>query len=171
MKWIPTLLMAATAGLHVNAFAQWQWIDKDGHKVYSDRAPSADIPDKNILKRPAGRAPASATPSEPSANSETTLAIPVLASSKPAGGLDKELEARKKKALEAEAAKRKVEDDRVAKARADNCVRAKRAKASFDSGTRIARTNDAGEREVMDETAIAEEKKRVQSIIDRDCGK
>lgn len=169
MKWIQTLLIAATAGLCINAFAQWQWIDKDGRKVYSDRAPSADIPDKSILKRPAGRVVANAATADPTANSETALAIPVPASSKPGGGLDKELEARKKKALEAEAAKRKADDDRVAKARADNCVRAKRAKASLDSGIRLARTNDAGEREVMDEAAIAEEQKRTQVIIDRDC--
>ncbi len=161
--------MAVAAALCLNAFAQWQWVDKDGHKVYSDRAPSADIPDKNILKRPAGRMPSSVAPAEPSANGETALAIPVPASSKPGGGLDKELEAKKKKALEAEAAKRKLEDDRVAKGRADNCTRAKRAKASFDSGTRLVRTNDAGEREVMDESAIAEEQKRIQTIIARDC--
>ncbi|MBK6592721.1 MAG: DUF4124 domain-containing protein [Burkholderiales bacterium] len=169
MKWIQTLLMVSAAALCVNAFAQWQWINKDGHKVFSDRAPSADIPDKNILKRPAGRLPPSASPTESEATSETALAIPIPASSKPAGGLDKELEVRKKKALETEAAKRKAEDDRVAKARADNCVRAKRAKASLDSGTRLVRTNDAGEREVMDESALAEEQKRTQGIIDRDC--
>jgi hypothetical protein len=33
--------------------AQWQWIDKDGRKVYSDRSPPSDIQEKNILKRPA----------------------------------------------------------------------------------------------------------------------
>ena len=37
------------------AQAQWQWIDKDGRKVFSDRAPPSDIPDKNILKQPGSR--------------------------------------------------------------------------------------------------------------------
>jgi hypothetical protein len=48
-----TLILAvAGASFAFSAFAQWQWIDKDGRKVYSDRSPSSDIPEKNILKRP-----------------------------------------------------------------------------------------------------------------------
>ncbi len=60
MKLIRTLLVAALAGLCFAASAQWQWIDKDGHKVFSDRAPPPEIQDKNILKRPAGLKPAAA---------------------------------------------------------------------------------------------------------------
>ena len=32
--------------------AQWLWLDNDGRKVFSDRAPPPEIPDKNILKQP-----------------------------------------------------------------------------------------------------------------------
>jgi hypothetical protein len=42
------------ASFAVTALAQWQWIDKDGRKVYSDRSPPSDIPEKNILKMPRG---------------------------------------------------------------------------------------------------------------------
>jgi hypothetical protein len=38
--------------LPFGATAQWVWLDKDGSKVFSDRAPSGSIPEKNILKRP-----------------------------------------------------------------------------------------------------------------------
>ena len=82
---------------------------------------------------------------------------------------DKELEAKKKQAAEAEAAKKKADDERITKAKIENCARAKQAKATFDSGVRVARTNAAGEREVMDDAARDAETKRIQSIIDRDC--
>ena len=48
-------------------------------------------------------------------------------------------------------------------------ARAKQAKASFDSGLRISRTNAAGEREFMDDAARASELKRIQGIIASDC--
>lgn len=169
MKMLQILLFSALAGAGVVASAQWQWIDKDGHKVFSDRAPPADIIDKNILKRPAGRsAPSSAM--EPAAPADTPVGAPALpANNGKTSGLDKELEAKKKQAADAESAKRKAEEERVTKAQIDNCARAKQAKASFESGVRISRTNAAGEREFMDDAARAAEQKRIQGIIATDC--
>ena len=163
------LLTVALAGLGSAAYAQWQWIDKDGHKVFSDRAPSTDVPDKNILKRPGSRAsqpaaPVGAEPGEPAAAS-----LPLPTASKPVGGLDKELEAKKKQAQDAEAAKRKAAEEEVTKAKIENCARAKQAKTTFESGIRVARTNAAGEREVMDDAARAAELKRIQGIMAKDC--
>jgi hypothetical protein len=83
--------------------------------------------------------------------------------------IDKELEAKKKQAADAEVAKRKADEERVTKAKIENCARAKQAKTSFDSGVRIARTNAAGEREIMDDAARAAEAKRIQGIINTDC--
>jgi len=176
MKMIRTLSIAALAGLCFAASAQWQWIDKDGHKVFSDRAPPVDIQDKNILKRPAGHKP-TAAPTSDGASTETdatagavAAAVPVVpASGAKTGGLDKELEAKKKKTAEAEAAKRKAAEEQVTKAKIENCARAKQAKMTFESGARVGRTNAAGEREIMDDAARAEELKRIQGIIASDC--
>lgn len=153
------------------ASAQWQWIDKEGRTVFSDRAPSADIAEKNITKRPSGRTAnpsnpvsppahidASATPRPPSAG-----ALPQLS------GVDKDLAEKKQKAEDAEAAKHSAEEEKIAKAKVENCARAKQAKASFDSGVRIARTNSKGEREVLDDAGRAVEIKRIQSILDSEC--
>lgn len=172
MKLIRTLSVAALAGLCFAASAQWQWIDKDGHKVFSDRAPPADIQDKNILKRPGGRKPtvAPATEAAPETEAAPAAALPLLpASGSKSGGLDKELEAKKKQAQEAEAAKRKAAEELVTKAKIENCARAKQAKVTFESGVRVGRTNAAGEREIMDDAARAEELKRIQGIIAKDC--
>lgn len=170
MKKIFILLTMALTGICTSAFAQWQWIDKDGRKVFSDRAPPTDIPDKSILKRPNNRsaAPVAADATGAEAGAATAAAPLVPASGKPTE-LDKELEAKKKQALEAEAAKRKAAEELYVKAKVENCARAKQAKASLESGVRIGRTNAAGDREYMDEAAKAEELKRIQGIMAKDC--
>ena len=108
MKLIQTLMAAACAGLCFAASAQWQWIDKDGHKVFSDRAPPAEIQDKNILKRPGTpRVPTVSAPEAATPMDAAPAAVPpaVSASGGKTTGLDKELEAKKKQTQDAEAAK------------------------------------------------------------------
>ena len=160
-------LALAAASFALSAFAQWQWIDKDGRKVFSDRSPPAEINEKDILKRPGGRGPvAVAAVSEPAASMP---AIAAKGSAPKLTGKDAQLEARKKQAEEEEAAKKKAEEEKVAVAKADNCAQAKRYITTVDSGVRIATTNAKGEREVMDDSKRAEEKKRAQSVADSSC--
>jgi hypothetical protein len=167
MKPFHAFLAGILAFSAASAWAQWQWLDKDGRKVFSDRAPSSDIPEKNILKRPNGMR---ATPVvAPPTDGITSPATASPASAPKDLGADKELEAKKKQAAEAEASKRKAEDERINKAKVENCARARQAKISFDSGIRIATTNAKGEREIMDDAARALEGRRIQGIIDTDC--
>ena len=165
MKPITALLLVAAVGsLSFPAAAQWQWIDQNGRKVFSDRAPPVEVPDKNILKQPkslTGGADVSAPPA----------AAPAAApapSGKP-NGVDKELAERKKQATETEAAKRKAEEERIARMQAESCARARQAKAGLDAGARVARTNEKGEREFLDDAGRAEEIRRAQAVIDADC--
>jgi type IV secretory pathway VirB10-like protein len=158
------VLMVASSA----AMAQWQWIDGTGRKVFSDTPPPAGIPDKNILKQPGARAaPAAQAPQTDAAAASLAPAAP--AAPKPPAK-DEQLEARKRQAEAAEEAKRKAEDLRIAQLRADNCERAKRAKATLDSGVRIATTNAKGEREIMDDNARNAETKRLNEIAQKDCG-
>lgn len=166
------VLVACTVS--TSLFAQWQWLDKDGRKVYSDRPPPTDIPAKSILRQPAGRStmPTQIAPVVPDGADKPAVAASAAAAtaSGPKGsGMDKELEEKKKKAAQAELAKKKAQEEQVAQAKAENCVRAKQAKATYESGIRIARTNEKGEREMLDESARAAESKRVQAVIDADC--
>lgn len=166
------LLPLAMAFVCGSALAQWQWIDKDGRRVFSDRAPPPDVLDKNIVKRPAGAsksaAPVISDPASPDAATANSPPLPAASGSK-ASSVDKELEAKKKQAADAEAAKLKAEQDRVIKAKIENCARAKQAKATYDSGVRVSRTNAAGEREILDDAGRAAELKRIQSVMDSDC--
>ncbi len=171
MKIHSVLTTLALIGICNIAFAQWQWLDNEGRKVYSDRAPPLDVPAKNILKR-AAAAPKATQASNPIAAEAgtATAATPAAVSSSAAGnGLDKELAAKKKLAAEAEAAKRRADEERITKAKIENCARAKQSQATYDSGVRISRTNAAGEREIMDDPARAAERARIQAIIDSDC--
>ena len=164
----------------LSAFAQWTWIGKDGRKVFSDTAPPSDVPEKNILKRPGGRVSAVA-PIQTPQNTDGAATDPAASASAPASAaqnaasapklssVDKELEKKKKGIADAEAAKRKEEDQKITKARIENCARAKTAKTTLDSGVRIGVTNAKGEREVMEDAARAVEAKRVQGIIDSSC--
>jgi len=165
-------LLVVTVLLSTGAMAQWQWVDKDGRKVFSDRAPPPSVPDKAILKRPGGPklvAPLANTDSADAAPANGAASAQPAASAPKISGVDKELAEKKKKAEQEEAAKRKAEEDKVAKAKADNCARAKQAKAGFDSGVRLSRVNKDGEREILDDATRASEAKRIQSIIDADC--
>ena len=155
------------------ATAQWQWTDKDGRKVYSDRPPPADIQEKDILKRPGGLrgavvvTPVASVPDAAAINSAPDAAVKGNAPKLPVK--DKELEARKKQAETQEAAKKKAEEEKLAQVKAENCDRARKAQVTLDSGVRVATTNAKGEREIMDDKARAAETKRQQGIIASDC--
>ncbi|MES2939474.1 MAG: DUF4124 domain-containing protein [Pseudomonadota bacterium] len=175
MKAFRLLLLAAACTLPALAAAQWQWIDKDGRKVFSDQSPPPDIPAKNILKQPGGRA---APPPPMAATGEAMAAAPASApaaakssaSAPQLSGKDKALEDKRKQAEAAEAEKKKAEEDKIAVARAENCKRARQGKLAFDSGQRIAMTDDKGERYFLDDKQRASETKRLEGLIARDCG-
>ncbi len=174
-KFTARIVLIALVCLAASAYAQWQWLDKDGKRVFSDRAPTADVPEKNILKRPGRPATAAAAAAASPATSSGQADGTAAAAAAPAGNViklpsaDKELEARKKAATDLEAAKRKADEERVAKGRAENCSRAIRDKNTVDSGVRMARTNEKGEREVFDDAMRAAESKRLKEIMDTDC--
>ncbi|MCJ7798850.1 MAG: DUF4124 domain-containing protein [Polaromonas sp.] len=158
-KFVPKTIILALAGmsLSISAWAQWQWIDKDGRKVFSDRPPPASIQDKDILKRAVADSRPAAVPAAVKASAPKLL------------GKDAALDARKRQAEEAEAASKKAEDEKLAKAKAENCDRARKGLGSLASGVRIAVTNARGEREIMDDAARGTETKRLQGIAASDC--
>lgn len=165
MKAARIALIALVCSVPLAASAQWQWLDKDGRKVFSDQAPPPDVPANRILKQgrggampPAAPAPAAAAPAP-----ATAANLP-----KPSGK-DKALEEKKKQMDAAEAEKKKAEEQKVAAARAENCARAKASKANFDSGVRISRLNANGEREILDDNQRAAEVKMLNDVIARDC--
>jgi hypothetical protein len=170
MKAARIALLALACALPVVASAQWIWVDKDGRKVFSDRAPTPDVPAERIVKAPKGMAlPASAAaPATVAAAPSEAPADKSGAMPKPAGK-DKTLEERKKQLAAAEADKKKAEQATYVALRNDNCSRAKASKSGFETGARITRFNSKGEREYLSDEERAAEVKRLSDIIARDC--
>jgi len=162
MHAIKFALFAAIACCTVPAIAQWQWIDGQGRKVFSDRAPPADIPAKNILRSPGG-----AKPAAPVAVPEASAAAAKPPADK---GVDKGLEEQKRKQQEQEAAKAQADKQQKEKQRQDNCNRAKQARATLASGRMLSHVNANGERGFMDEATRDAEIKRADGVIASDCG-
>jgi len=174
MKFAHWIVLGLACSLPLAANAQWQWLDQNGKKVYSDKAPPPDVPEKSILRSPAASSSRPTftplnpgTPGDTAAKAETAEAKPPAP--KPPSGVDKELEEKAKKAEEAEKARKADEARKLAEAKAENCKRARQGQATFDSGMRVARVNAQGEREIMDDKMRADEQRRLKSVIDSDC--
>ena len=109
MKLLRLALLGLALGLPVLSFAQWQWVDKDGRKVFSDRAPPADIAPKNILTQPGAKVIAPPSTGEAAAPVSPS---PVKAAAPRLSGKDAQLESRKKQAEEEDNLKRKAEEEK-----------------------------------------------------------
>jgi hypothetical protein len=156
--WLLAALM--TLVLAQPAAAQWKWRDANGRVTASDLPPPREIPEKDILQRPQARARALPPPAAASASAAPAASAPPV---------DARLEARKRAADEEQRAKAKAEEDKLAAARAENCRRARNHLSTLDSGIRMTRTNDKGEREILDDKARADETRRAREVIASDC--
>ena len=177
LRYCPTLTLTLPAILvcmltAAPAWAQWQWLDANGKKVFSDLAPPRDVPEKNILKQPgvpAARKALTADSDKPGATPATGRDAAAKPPDPAAARTQAELDAKKKQAEDAEKAKEKVEAQRVAAAKADNCQRAQTALAALNTGTPMRTMNAQGERIFMDENARQAEKQRLQSAVQQNC--
>ena len=158
------LTVAMLASLPSTAQAQWKWRDKDGQINISDRPPPHEVAEKDILARP-----------QPQPQSRRNVTAPAAASaasgaaSAPPTALEREVQARKRQAEQEEAAKNKAEEERIASIKAQNCSNARNQIAALESGQRIARVNDKGEREVLDDKGRADEMRRAREVATSDC--
>ncbi|MGZ5185971.1 MAG: DUF4124 domain-containing protein [Caldimonas sp.] len=159
------LLLAA-----LPAEAQWKWRDKGGRVQYSDLPPPVGTPDQDILARPTVQQRRAAAAASAPASAASTASLQAAASSPLTPRVvDPELEARRKRAETEQAAKVKVEEERVAATKADNCARARAQLRTLDSGVRVSRTNEKGEREFLDDQQRADETRHAKDAIAADC--
>lgn len=160
-KALLALLAVTITALALPCAAQWKWRDAQGRVQYSDRPPPNDVRDRDILTRPAA-APAlrgSAAPASapaPSGNASAPTSDPAL-------------ETRKRQAESAQDQAKRDEEARVARQKVENCARAKEYARTVESGQRISRTNDKGEREFLDDAQRTREAARAREVIASDC--
>jgi hypothetical protein len=82
---------------------------------------------------------------------------------------DPELDERKRKADQEQAARQKADDKQAKSARAENCQRAREQLATMESGMRVMRVKPDGEREYLSDDQRASEAQRARGIIASDC--
>lgn len=156
--WLATALVLAILPAH----AQWKWKDRNGQTHVSDLPPPRDIPEKDVLQRPA-------EPVRRAAPAPASAASTPVASAEVKPRVDPALEARRQKAEQDQKARAKAEEERVAGQRAENCQRARQHLATLESGMRVARLNDKGEREILDDKGRADEVQRTRQVIASEC--
>jgi flagellar biosynthesis/type III secretory pathway protein FliH len=161
--WTLAWFVALSAGLCLclPAQAQWKWRDKSGQITVSDLPPPRDVAEADILQRPD---PAALARPAPVPASGAASAVPVVQAP-----VDRELQARKQAAEQELAAKARADEERIAEQRRHNCRNARNTLAGLDSGQRMARINDKGEREIMDDKMRADAARQAREVIASDC--
>lgn len=149
-----------------SAQAQWKWKDAKGNVQYSDRPPPSGTPDKDILQRP----PAAARPVVvvPAGQAASAASAPRPAASAPAKA-EQEAAARQRQEQDREQSKQKEEERRLAEQKRENCARAQGYMRDLQSGMRITRTNEQGERIFMDDAQRHAEVERARQVISSEC--
>ncbi|MGB7298346.1 MAG: DUF4124 domain-containing protein [Burkholderiaceae bacterium] len=167
-------------------FAQYQWRDTKGRMVFSEFPPPSSIAKSRIIKgltlkpRPvqkaadeaAALAASDATDTLASANktSKPTApnADPIVASS--ASRLaDRLAEYDKRRAEKLKAEKESDEKDKLAARQKDLCRNLNMDNRSLTSGRRLARINEKGEREIIDEKARITRLNENKELIAKHC--
>lgn len=161
-------LLALAAGISFTmmpaAGETYKWTDADGKVHYSDQPPPSNI--KN---------PTTVTPRKKTSRSAPTQegdpkpadAKPAPAAAKTSQELDAEFKQRQVEAAEKEAAQKKASLETESKKK--SCDQAKANVARLISGGRIARANDKGETEYLDDAQIAAELARAREVQDSWC--
>ena len=161
---LPLAAAALMLALALPAQAQWMWRDASGRITVSDLPPPRETPDKDILRRPEAPRRAAAAPA--AAPASDAASRPAATANAPA---DPALEARKRAAEQAQQARQRAEEQKVAAQKADNCQRAREQLRLLESGTRLARVNEKGERVVMEDAVRADELRRARDVVASDC--
>ena len=167
---VAALLLCASS---LPVTAQWKWRDKSGQMQYSDLPPPLGVADRDILLRPSTgpRAPTqpsigASTPASASASAVFSAErVPALVPK----GVEPALEAKRKQTEQDEANRRKADEPRLAAVKAENCSRAQANLRALQTGSRMTRTNEKGEREAFDDAMRAEESRRTREDIAANC--
>ena len=140
------------------AWAQvYKCVDGAGKTVYS-QSPCTGGAKSEAIRQAVPRAPTNATTSDAAAKSTG-----------PKTPAEQELEFKKRRLEQAEAAKKSQDKANEDQSKIENCKAARAALVSLDAGGRQARTNENGERYFLDDSQLAQEKERARKAADSWC--
>jgi hypothetical protein len=144
------VLAAATA----SAQEIYNWRDREGRTNYSDNPPADSTPARTLSGRSYEPPPMPELP-------QTDKAKPSSA--------DQDLEFRKRQAEAGEKAAKQQRLAAEAEEKRRNCEQARNQLSALESGQRMARYNDRGEREYLDDAQRAEEIAHTRKAVDSWC--
>ncbi len=139
----------------------YEWRDAQGAINYGDRPPPG-VPARLIK----GEGPLSGQSPEASGEDVAGEGEPTATQRTLA---ERELEARERRAQQAEARARAEQEQQLAEERERNCGQARNQLAALESGQRIARFNERGEREFLDDAGRAAEIERTRTYLAANC--
>ena len=158
--WITRMLttLACSGLLAMPALGEtFKWTDAEGKVHYSDQPPPPSVKQPSKVKP---RVPPAPTAVPEAAG--TPAAAP-----KSTAEQDADFNRRRVEAAEREAAEKKAASEAAEKKR--NCAQAKAQVAGMQSGARISRYDDKGERTYLSDAEIAQEIARAQQAADSWC--
>ena len=195
-RWVATILLAAAALAAAGpALAQYQWRDEHGRMNFSDRPPAVASRDVQVLRRPGGGTPGGAAPARPASAQAATDQL--VASTSAAGATaasteaadaaaaaprpgpaanaaptlaERELAFRKRRLDAAQAESKSAEQRARAERAARACDDSRSARRALESGMRVARVAESGEREFLGEAERAARLAALRRDIAEQCG-
>lgn len=145
-----SLLGAAFLALPLLAGAQiYTWKDENGRTVMSDKPPVGKATQRKVITPAASETQA---PTQP-----------------PKTFAEKEMEFRKEQQDRQEKAKKAEAEQAQTAQRKENCDNARRSLQLYQSGERVARRTDSGEREILDDDQRAAEAAKAQKAVNEWC--
>lgn len=133
----------------------YKWKDKDGSMRYSDTPPSSNVPYESLSGK-------KSVPAKPAVDAAAPEAKPAAAA-KPENA-----EAKPKETPEQIKEKKRVEEENQ-KIRKQNCATARANLHTYEQGGRISRMNEQGEREYLDDAALAKGAEQARKEIAEFC--
>jgi hypothetical protein len=139
------ILLLMAIALAPVAHAQYKWRDANGRIVYSDLPPPATVAPDALLKAPGLRPPSERNGIPAAAGG--AVSAPAAATST----ADRELEFRKRRLERAESERKAAGDAAKARQVAAACEETRNELRTLESGMRMSRLNERGEREFVDD--------------------
>ena len=153
---LAVVLLLALGAASAAAGEIYTWKDSEGRVNYSDTPPPGNTPARTLSGR------ITETPPAPLADkAQTEKRTPTAA--------EQELDFRKRRAEASEHQAKAEKAAAEADERRKNCEQARNQVAALESGQRVARYNEKGEREFLDDAQRAEEIDRARKAADSWC--
>ena len=139
---VAALLVVTVANAEI-----YQWKDKNGKTIISDKPPTENVVEQKKT---------SSDPSTASAATQKTAA-------------DRELEFRKRQKESQESTEKAQKEQAASTEKQENCVNARRSLATLESGERVALRDDKGERYFLDDAQRPLEAEKARKAVEASC--